>query len=86
MSKFTETLKLVAALLPVAKSLLETAEGIFGAGKGADKLKWVQDALHAAYTAIDNGKALFESAWPAIKAFINATVATYNALGRFKKA
>ncbi len=85
MSKFTDNLKLVAALWPVAKTLLETAEAAFGTGKGAEKLAYVRAMLEAAYSTLDQGYAAFESVWPTIQKLIAITVALYNSLGKFKK-
>lgn len=85
MSKFTDSLKLVAALWPVAKTMLETAETAFGSGKGAEKLAYVKNMLQAAYDSLDSGYAMFETVWPSIQRLITVTVATYNALGKFKK-
>lgn len=85
MSKFSDNLKLVAALWPVAKTLLETAESAFGGGKGAEKLAYVKNMLQGAYDALDQGYAAFESVWPALQKLIALTVSTYNALGKFRK-
>jgi hypothetical protein len=85
MSKFTDNLKLIAALWPVAKTLLETAESAFGSGKGAEKLAYVREMLQSAYEALDQGYDAFQSVWPAIQRLITITVTAYNAIGKFKK-
>lgn len=47
MVKFLEVLRIVTALLPIIRELVQTLEGM--EGDGATKLKTVLEALRAAY-------------------------------------
>lgn len=87
MSNILQVLRLVILLLPL---LIDTIKAVEAAipepGKGAAKLALVRGVIEAGYTASMSAMASFEEVWPALEKAIASIVATFNAIGQFRKA
>ncbi len=76
----------ILGLLPVIIGTIKSLEeAIPGTGKGEQKLAMIRAALEAAHEAAEDATDSFESIWPGIAATVAKIVATFNALGGFRK-
>lgn len=76
--------QLVASLLPLLTSLVQTVEATLPAGTpGAAKLKAVEDALASAYAKEQSLSVAFSEVWPALSGIASSLVATFKAAGTF---
>lgn len=81
------TFSQILALVGFALQLVKQAEAIMPqAGKGAEKLAFVEQALRTLFDALGEGQAAFEQAWPSVKRMVELAVGVANAIGWFKRA
>lgn len=77
--------QVLSLLAPLVKTGVETAEGIFGPMKGAEKLADATRRVNAALPKVAELAGQLEAARAAVAPMIEATVAAANAAGVFKK-
>lgn len=77
--------QLLAALAPLVKTAVETAEQVFGPSKGAEKLADATKRVEAALPKVAEVAGQLEAARAAVVPMIEATVAAANAAGVLKK-
>lgn len=86
MANFLLIIQTVSQLLPLISGLVQSVEAAFPNTSGTGKLGAVQSLLQSAFNELGHIGVSFEQVWPTISAFVNATVAIYNASGLFKHA
>lgn len=78
--------KAVVQLLPVIVSVVKTVEeSLPVAGAGRQKLEMVRGFLENAFVTAGHFGVTFDQIWPTLQSIVNSTVATFNAVGKFKK-
>ena len=84
--QFLQAIKTVLTLLPLIIEAVRAVEAAMpGSGQGASKLALIRQAVQATYDLVADATPQFEAVWPALEKTIAAVVATFNALGEFKK-
>jgi len=79
-------IKLLISLGPdIIKFMKAIEEMIPGTGKGEEKLAILRGYLEGAWKGFDTFLPSFEEFWPKINTIISSLVATFNAIGLFKK-
>ena len=92
MGRILKILGIVAAALPILKGLIEDIEELFGAGEGEAKKNAILSIFEAIWKGMDLGKVKeikdvpFEMVKIIISPVIDALVAIYNIVGKFKKS
>lgn len=86
LQKIVAVFSLFRAITPMIVEFVQVVEGMIpGDGKGKEKLALVRAWLEAAFAGIESAGVTFGELWPRIEAMIASLIATYNALGVFRK-
>lgn len=85
--KYLTLLRAIIALIPILTDAIRHVEAVLpGSGHGAAKLALVRHILETGYTGANDAVTSFAELWPSLASIADTIVATYNALGIFKKS
>lgn len=86
MEKFLLIIRLLAVIVPVLIEAIKAVEAAMPeSGLGKQKLEIVRTMVESAYAQMTGVTVAFSEVWPMIERLIAAIVASYNAIGTFKK-
>lgn len=83
---FITAIRLIFSILPQIIDAVKTIEAaIPGTGKGAEKLKLIQEVLTTTYEQSNKAFGTFDQVWPIIQGTVKAAVNAFNSTGTFNK-